>query len=331
MPGERSPRRSTPSPAADGLTGPTSSGRCVRVRVRVGAQEPRRRRSRRPLYVVAEKILGAASRCPPTGRSTARPATTSSTRSTACSSTPTSARPFTAPTQRFIGDRTTFAELVYQQEAADHAGLAGQRAQRARPPARPPLASRTAARATSRCNSLRHALREIIACFPVYRTYITDERRQRPRPRATSRWPSAAAKRRNPRSSRSIFDFIRDMLLLTRPEPSTRTTGAEQRRVRRQVPAADRAGHGQGRRGHGLLHLQPPGVAERGRRRPDRFGVSPAAFHRATASAQARWPHALLRHLHARHQARARTCAPDQRAVGDAARSGDAACGAGAG
>ena len=49
--------------------------------------------------------------------------------------------------------------------------------------------------------------------------------------------------------------------------------------LRRQVPAGHGAGDGQGRRGHGLLRLQPPGVAQRGRRRPGRFGVRPEAVH----------------------------------------------------
>ena len=51
--------------------------------------------------------------------------------------------------------------------------------------------------------------------------------------------------------------------------------------LRRQVPAGDRAGDGQGRRGHRLLRLQPAGVAQRGRRR--RRAASACSPRRCTA------------------------------------------------
>ncbi len=64
-------------------------------------------------------------------------------------------------------------------------------------------------------NSLTHAIREIIACFPVYRTYITPDPREpvQDRDRAYIRLAVARAKRRNPALSALVFDFIRDLLL----------------------------------------------------------------------------------------------------------------------
>src|SRR5207248_8820073 len=65
-------------------------------------------------------------------------------------------------------------------------------------------------------NTLRQALREVIACFPVYRSYIAadgahdDDRRN----------IQLAVRRstvRNPLISRRVFEFIRDMLLLGAP------------------------------------------------------------------------------------------------------------------
>src|SRR5205814_4943645 len=56
-------------------------------------------------------------------------------------------------------------------------------------------------------NSLRHALREVIACFPVYRSYVNGGVGDRDKVdilRAVGR-----AKRRNPLLGRAIFDFIR--------------------------------------------------------------------------------------------------------------------------
>jgi len=61
-------------------------------------------------------------------------------------------------------------------------------------------------------NSLIHAIREIIACFPVYRTYIG------PDPLEDIRLAVARAKRRNPAISALVFDFIRDLLLKVRQD-----------------------------------------------------------------------------------------------------------------
>jgi (1->4)-alpha-D-glucan 1-alpha-D-glucosylmutase len=64
-------------------------------------------------------------------------------------------------------------------------------------------------------NSLIHAIREIIACFPVYRTYIEPDPLEAisDRDRAYIRLAVARAKRRNPAISNLVFDFIRDLLL----------------------------------------------------------------------------------------------------------------------
>jgi (1->4)-alpha-D-glucan 1-alpha-D-glucosylmutase len=65
-------------------------------------------------------------------------------------------------------------------------------------------------------NSLRFVLREILACFPVYRTYVgggeVSERDRNFIHRAV-----AQAKRRNPAVDAEIFDFVRDVLLLKQP------------------------------------------------------------------------------------------------------------------
>ncbi|MGD9849914.1 MAG: malto-oligosyltrehalose synthase [Nitrospirales bacterium] len=64
-------------------------------------------------------------------------------------------------------------------------------------------------------NSLIHAIREIIACFPVYRTYISPAADDPPldRDRVYIRLAVARAKQRNPALSDLVFDFIRDLLL----------------------------------------------------------------------------------------------------------------------
>ena len=66
-------------------------------------------------------------------------------------------------------------------------------------------------------NSLTQAMREIIACFPVYRTYVNDRESRSARVTAsTSSTRSLEAKRRNPRQPTLVFDFVRDLLLKRR-------------------------------------------------------------------------------------------------------------------
>ena len=66
-------------------------------------------------------------------------------------------------------------------------------------------------------NSLRTAIMEVIACFPVYRTYANyfevSERDRRYVEQAV-----AKAKRKNPALSSTIFDFLENILLLRYPE-----------------------------------------------------------------------------------------------------------------
>ena len=79
--------------------------------------------------------------------------------------------------------------------------------------------------------SLRHVLRETVACFPIYRTYITD-RVDRPDPEDERHIREAIyrAKRRNQSTDESLFDFLEKLLLLDDPEgidPAQRTARRE--------------------------------------------------------------------------------------------------------
>jgi (1->4)-alpha-D-glucan 1-alpha-D-glucosylmutase len=63
-------------------------------------------------------------------------------------------------------------------------------------------------------DSLRTVVRESIACFPVYRTYISAEAGVSEADRQVILRAVRAAKRRNAAIDTSIFDFLRDILLL---------------------------------------------------------------------------------------------------------------------
>ena len=66
--------------------------------------------------------------------------------------------------------------------------------------------------------ALGQAVRETIACFPVYRTYITPDRPVGEEDRQVIERAIGAAKRRNPGIEESVFNFLRDILVLRYPE-----------------------------------------------------------------------------------------------------------------
>src|SRR4029077_7088820 len=66
--------------------------------------------------------------------------------------------------------------------------------------------------------ALATALRETIACFPVYRTYLAPGRPVSDKDRQVVERAIAAAKRRNPGIEESVFNFLRDILLFRFPE-----------------------------------------------------------------------------------------------------------------
>jgi (1->4)-alpha-D-glucan 1-alpha-D-glucosylmutase len=142
-------------------------------------------------------------------------------------------------------------------------------------------------------NSLIHAIREIIACFPVYRTYVgSDSDYVAERDRAFLRLAVMKAKRRNPATNSLVFDFILN-ILLNRTEDRLRLDREERlgfvmkfQQTTSPVTAKgieDTALYIYNR----LLSLNEVGGE------PERFGVSVASFHERMLERQARWPAAL--------------------------------------
>lgn len=66
--------------------------------------------------------------------------------------------------------------------------------------------------------ALSRTVRETIACFPVYRTYVESGQPVSEEDKQIVERAIAAAKRRNPAMEESIFNFLRDVLLLRAPQ-----------------------------------------------------------------------------------------------------------------
>ncbi len=194
---------------------------------------------------------------------------------------------------RIVGDRVSFPDLVYEckklimrTSMASETNVLGQQLNR--------RSERNRWSRDFTLYSLTQAIREIIACFPVYRTYINGAADEvSDRDRAYIELAVQRAKRRNPAGDPSIFDFVRDVLLLRFPD----SLGEEDRALQRdfvmkfqQVTGPvmargleDTAFYRYNR----LVSLNEVGG------NPEQVGVPPEAFHRLNRERLERWPGSL--------------------------------------
>jgi (1->4)-alpha-D-glucan 1-alpha-D-glucosylmutase len=140
-------------------------------------------------------------------------------------------------------------------------------------------------------NGLREALTEVVACFPVYRTYVGMDRISG-EDRRFVQWAVVQAKKRSPTADISIFDFIQAILLLEMP------TGID---IYREIipfvmrfqqytgPVMAKALEDTALYIYNcLISLNDVGSD------PRNFSVSLTAFHRANQERAQRWPYGMV-------------------------------------
>jgi (1->4)-alpha-D-glucan 1-alpha-D-glucosylmutase len=143
--------------------------------------------------------------------------------------------------------------------------------------------------------SLQVALREVIACFPVYRTYIhaakslVSEEDQGHIVAAVS-----MAKRRNPAISESIFDFIASVLLLDDPEGLDEIQRAERRDFVMRFQQLTSPVMAKGLEDTAFYRVHPLASLNEVGSNPERFGVSVEMFHQRNAERLEHWPYSLV-------------------------------------
>jgi len=141
--------------------------------------------------------------------------------------------------------------------------------------------------------SLRSVIVEVIAFFPVYRTYITSSG-VNDRDRRYIELAISKAKRRNPAISESVFNFLKDVLLLNYPEyflENDRNEWLDYTMRFQQITGPvmakgveDTAFYVYNR----FLSLNEVGGS------PDRFGIPLETFHGQNIERTKFWPHALI-------------------------------------
>jgi (1->4)-alpha-D-glucan 1-alpha-D-glucosylmutase len=143
-------------------------------------------------------------------------------------------------------------------------------------------------------NALTSVVREVIACCPVYRTYLVHGQPPAPEDRAVINRAVALAKRQNPGMEASIFDFLHDILLFHFP-PNTDPAGiAEHEHFVMKFQQCTGPIMAKGLEDTAFyIYNRLVALNEVGGE-PQRFGTTPAEFHQYNSHNAERWPHTML-------------------------------------
>ncbi len=143
--------------------------------------------------------------------------------------------------------------------------------------------------------SLYRTLREVVACFPVYRTYIRPESgeiREEDRRRILA--AVRIAKRRNPAMSPTFFDFIASVLLLEDPEGLSEINRGERRQFVQKFQQVTGPVTAKGLEDTAFYRYYPLASLNEVGGDPTIPGTTMEQFHRRVAEQASSWPHSML-------------------------------------
>jgi (1->4)-alpha-D-glucan 1-alpha-D-glucosylmutase len=201
-------------------------------------------------------------------------------------------RRLTESYNRFVGRQLSFSELAYrakklvmQSSMASEVNVLGHLLSR--------LSESHRWYRDFTVNALTAAIREVIACFRVYRPYLVPGEPPTEADIRTVQRALAEARRRNPALERSVFDFLRNVLLP--PEPNPHPVDEDLRRefvLKLQQCTGPVAAKGVEDTAfyqyHRLIALNEVGGD------PAEFGATVDTFHRQNAARLLDFPHSLL-------------------------------------
>ncbi len=192
--------------------------------------------------------------------------------------------------RRFTGDRQSYGqtlhdtkELIQRVSLASEVNVLAEQLER--------LAEADLRWRDFTLSSLREALREVIAAFPVYRTYVRPGGERESGDNLKIAHAIGDARKLNRELDRTLFDFVHSVLTLDAPDSDTRERYADFALKFQQLTgpvtakgAEDTAFYRYGR----LLCLNEVGGD------PAIFGTPPRTFHAQARERGEQWPHAML-------------------------------------
>jgi (1->4)-alpha-D-glucan 1-alpha-D-glucosylmutase len=143
-------------------------------------------------------------------------------------------------------------------------------------------------------NSLQYALDEVIACFPVYRTYTREQQSEVcQEDRRHILKAIGEAKRRNPATSPSLFDFIGKLLLLEDPAGLTEGERDARRDFILRFQQLTGPVTAKGVEDTAFYRYYPLASLNEVGGEPQRFGITVEEFHNLNAQRLVERPHGL--------------------------------------
>lgn len=144
-------------------------------------------------------------------------------------------------------------------------------------------------------NLLRRAIKELIACFPVYRTYVDETGELDSADQRDLNWAFAQARRNESELDPSVFNFL-ELVVSGALLQRSRSGFSFQSLLRCAMRLQQYSGPVMAKgvedtafyRYNRFIALNEVGGD------PDRFGATVAAFHKTNQARAQRWPHAML-------------------------------------
>jgi (1->4)-alpha-D-glucan 1-alpha-D-glucosylmutase len=142
--------------------------------------------------------------------------------------------------------------------------------------------------------ALSRTVRETIACFPVYRTYLAPGQPVTEEDRQVVERAIAAAKRRNPAMEESIFNFLRDVLLFRFPPNLEAAARAEHTHFVLKFQQATGPIMAKGLEDTVFYIYNRLAALNEVGGEPQQFGLSAEAFHERNIDRRRNWSATLL-------------------------------------
>ncbi len=248
---------------------------------------------KRAIYLVVEKILSAHERLPndwpvhgTTGYDFARSVT-----QLLCDASAEQA--MTKTFRRFLGHSMHFGHLVYAKKRlvmrialSNDVRVLGNLLDR--------LSEKNRWFRDFTLDQVNLAVRETIACFPTYRTYMTADGKVSEEDRTAIERAIATAKRRNPAIEESVFNFLRDILLFRFPENLDEATRAEHANFVLKFQQSTGPIMAKGLEDTVAYVFNRLAALNEVGGEPQQFGLTPPAFHDEQKFQREHWPATML-------------------------------------
>lgn len=142
-------------------------------------------------------------------------------------------------------------------------------------------------------NSLGRALAEEVACFPVYRSYVSSAGAVSAEDRRQIEAATETAKKRNPALSKLVFDFVASVLLLVHPDGLDQAARDDRLDFALRFQQLTAPAMAKGFEDTALYRYYPLASLNEVGNEPTAFGIPVETFHAHNQRRLHAWPHAL--------------------------------------